>query len=219
MTTFKMMMLAAAAAIPGTVALVAPASAQIGGIAVADPNAAVAQSNAWKAAATQIQSTYKTQIDAAEARRRSIATELQPLYTKFEADQRANVAEATLRTQAAAIQAKETAGNQEIGRLTAPAQRAQAYAIEQIQAQLSAAVQAAVTRKNVQLLLRPDAAMFAQPAANITADVTTELNRLVPSVNSTPPANWQPGQQGAAGGAPAAAAPAATTPARPNTGR
>jgi Skp family chaperone for outer membrane proteins len=220
MKTFKMMMLAAAAAVPGTVALVAPAAAQVGGVAVADPNAAVAGSNAWKAAAAQIQTTYKAQIDSAEARRRAIATELQPLYTKFEADQRANVAEATLRTQATAIQAKETAGNQEIGRLTAPAQRAQAYAIEQIQVQLQAAIQAAVTRKNVQLLVRPDAAMFAAPASNITADITTELNRLVPSVNANPPANWQPGQQGQqAGGAPAAAAPAATTPARPNTGR
>ncbi len=212
MKTFKMMMLAAAAAVPGTVAFVAPASAQV---AVADPNAAVAQSNAWKAAAAQIQTTYKTQIDAAEARRRAIAAELQPLYQKFEADQRANVAEATLRTQANAIQTKETAGNQEISRLTGPAQRAQAYVIEQIQVQLPAAVQAAVTRKNIQVLLRPDAVAFAQPTANITPDVTTELNRLVPSVNAAPPANWQPGQQG--GAAPAAGT--APAPARPNTGR
>ena len=227
MTTFKMMMLAAAAAVPGTVALVAPAAAQVAGIAVADPNAAIAQSNAWKTAAGQIQTTYKTQIDQAETRRRAIATELQPLYTKFEADQRANVAEATLRTQAAAIQAKQTAGEQELARITLPAQRAQAYALEQLQAQLAPAVQAAVTRKNVQLLIRPDAAMFAQPAANITPDVTTELNRLVPSVNINPPANWQPGQQQQAGSAAPAptATPAttparpATTPARPNTGR
>ena len=220
MNSFKMMMLAAAAAVPGTVALVAPASAQVAGVAVADPNAAVTNSNAFRAAATQIQTTYKTQLDQAEARRRAVATELQPLYTKFEADQRANVAEATLRSQATAIQARETAANAELGRLTAPAQRAQAYVVEQMQAQLSAAVQAAVARKGVQLLLRPDAALFAQPAANITADITTELNRLVPSVNATPPANWQPGQQ-AAGAAPAAGTPArpATTPARPNTGR
>lgn len=224
MKTFKMMMLAAAAAVPGTVALVAPAAAQVAGIAVADPNTAVANSTAWRTAAQQIQTTYKTQIDQAEARRRAIATELQPLYTKFEADQRANVAEATLRTQANAIQVKENAGNAEIGRLTAPAQRAQAYAIEQIQAQLGAAVTAATTRKNVQLLLAPNAALFAQPTANITADITTELNRLVPSVGITPPANWQPGQQqqaaatGAAAPAPAAVPPA-TTPPRPATGR
>lgn len=214
MKTIKMMMLAAAAAVPGTVALVAPAAAQVGGVAVADPNAAVAQSTAWRNAAQQIQTTYKTQIDQAEARRQAVAKELQPLYTKFEADQRANAAEATLRTQAQTIQTRETAANQELARLTAPAQRAQAYAIEQIQAQLGAAVTAATTRKNVQLLLTPNATLFAQPAANITADITTELNRLVPSVSITPPANWQPGQQQQAGAAPAAApAPAAVPPA------
>jgi Skp family chaperone for outer membrane proteins len=223
MKTIKMMTLAAAAAVPGTVALVAPAAAQVAGVAVADPNAAVAQSTAWRNAAQQIQTTYKAQIDQAEARRQAVAKELQPLYTKFEADQRANAAEATLRTQAQTIQTRETAANQELARLTAPAQRAQAYAIEQIQAQLGAAVTAATTRKNVQLLLAPNATLFAQPATNITADITTELNRLVPSVSITPPANWQPGQQQQAGAAPAAApapaaVPPASTPKRP-TGR
>ncbi|MGK6319905.1 OmpH family outer membrane protein [Sphingomonas sp. DT-204] len=216
MKTFKMILLAAAAAIPGTVALVAPAAAQVAGIAVANPEAAVARSRAWTAAQQQIQTTYKAQIDQAEARRKAIQAELQPLYAKFEADRKANAAQATLRTQAQTIQTRETAGNQELARLTAPAQRAQAYALEQIQAQLAPAVTAATTRKNVQLLLRPDAALFAQPATDITADVTAELDRLVPSVSITPPANWQPGQQQAAAGAPAAAAPAAsTTPARP----
>jgi hypothetical protein len=99
-------------------------------------------------------------------------------------------------------------------------QRARAYAAEQIGAQLEAAVDAAMSRKKVTLLLRPEAAVQVQPAADITADVTTELNRLVPSVNINPPANWQPGgQQQQAGAAPAAAAPAATTPARTAPGR
>ncbi|HWK34643.1 OmpH family outer membrane protein [Sphingomonas sp.] len=215
MKTFKMILLAAAAAIPGTVALVAPAQAQVAGIAVANPEGAVGRSKAWTAAQQQIQTTYKTQLDQAEARRKAIATELQPLYAAFETARNApNANEAALRTQAQAIQTKETAGNQELGRLTAPAQRAQAYALEQIQAQLSAAVTAATTRKNVQLLLRPDAALFAQPTADITADITTELDRLVPSVSTTPPANWQPGGQ-EQGAAPAAPAPAAPAPARP----
>ena len=219
MKTFKTMMFAAAAA-----TFAVPAAAQVGGIAVADPNNAVARSRAWTTAQSQIQATYKAQIDQAEARRKAITAEIQPLYTKFEADRKANVAEATLRQQATAIQQKETAGNQELARLTQPAQRAQAYALEQIQRQLNAAVTAATQRKNVTLLLRPDAALFAQPAADITADVTAELDRLVPSVNTTPPANWQPGQDGAgaapaASAAPAAAAPAATAPRRQQQGR
>ncbi|MHA6723016.1 OmpH/Skp family outer membrane protein [Sphingomonas sp. RS2018] len=220
MKTIKMMLLAAAVAVPGTMALTAPASAQ--SVAVADPNAAVARSAAWTAAQTQIQATYKAQLDQAEARRTAIATELQPLYTAFETARAApNANEAALRTQANTIQTRETAGNAELQRITAPASRAQAFALEQIQRQLSAAVQAAVTRKGVQVLLRPDAALFAAPTADITADITTELNRLVPSVTTTPPANWQPGQQGQ-GAAPAGTAPTtrpattpSTTPARP----
>ncbi len=222
MTKLKMLLLAAAAAVPGTVALVAPAAAQVAGIAVANPDGAVANSRAWTAARGQIQTTYKTQLDQADARRRAIAAELQPLYAAFEAARGApNANQAALRTQATNIQTRETAGNQEIGRLTAPAQRAQAYALEQISAQLTAAVTAATTRKNVSLLLRPEAVIFAQPTTDITRDITTELDRLVPTVGVTPPANWQPGaQQGAAGAATPGAAPTPAPAApRPNQGR
>ena len=214
MTTFKTLLLAAALAAPGV------ATAQVGGIAVADPEAAVANSRAWSAARTQIQTTYKTQIDQANARRQAVAAELQPLVQAY---QRAAAApgatEASLRPQAQAIQTKEQAANTELGRLTAPAQRAQAYALEQISAKLPDAVNAAVRAKNVSLLLRPNAALFANPAADVTSAITAELDRSVPSVSITPPANWQPGQQqGAAApaAAPAAATAAAATNKRPS---
>ena len=216
MTSFKTLLLAAAMAVPGV------ASAQVAGIAVADPEAAVANSRAWSAARTQIQTTYKTQLDQANARRQAVTTELQPLVTAY---QRAAAApgatEASLRPQAQAIQTKEQAANAELARLTQPAQRAQAYALEQISAKLPDAVNAAVRAKSVSLLLRPNAALFANPTADITSAITAELDRTVPSVGITPPANWQPGQQQGAA-APGAAAPAATpaaTPAKRPTGR
>jgi len=211
MTMIKKLLLAAALAAPATVIATA-ATAQVSGVAVADPQAAIANSRAWTAARTQIEATYKPQLDQAETRRRAIATELQPLVTAYQNAARApGATEASLRPQAQAIQTRETAANQELTRLTAPAQRAQAYAIEQIQAQLNTAVQNAVRARNVSLLLSPQAALFAQPTADITSAVTAELDRLVPSVNTTPPANWQPGQQGQAGaGAPAPATAPAT---------
>lgn len=223
MTSFKNLLLAAALAAPGML-VAGAATAQVAGIAVADPEAAVANSKAWAAARTQISTTYKTQIDQANARRQAITTELNPLVQAY---QRAAAApgatQASLASQAQAIQAKEQAANAELQRLTAPASRAQSYALEQISAKLPDAVNAAVRAKNVSLLLRPNAALFAQPTADITAAITAELDRSVPSVNTTPPANWQPGQNGqqaAAGGiAPAAATPAATTPARRPSGR
>jgi len=216
---------ALAAALAGAALL--PAAAHAQSVAVANPEAAVANTRAWTAARTQIQTTYKTQLDQANARRQAITTELQPLVTAFEtARSQPNANQASLQSQAQAIETRQNAANQELQRLTLPAQRAQAYALEQISARLQEAVQGAVRARNVQLLVRPDAALFAQPAADITAAITAELDRLVPSVNTTPPANWQPGQQGqgagaAAGVAPAAGQPAATTPApaRRSSGR
>jgi Skp family chaperone for outer membrane proteins len=211
MTTFKTLLLAAALVAPAAMTATA-ADAQVSGIAVADAQGAIANSKAWNAARAQIETTYKAQLDQAETRRQAVARELQPLVTAFQAAQRApGASEASLRPQAQAIQTRENAANQELARLTQPAQRAQQYAIEQIQAKLSDAVTAAVRAKNVSLLLRPEAALFAQPTADITAAITTELDRLVPTVSTAVPANWQPNQNGQQqGAAPASAAAAAT---------
>ncbi|MEG8039225.1 OmpH family outer membrane protein [Sphingomonas sp. LR60] len=220
MTNFKHLLLATALVTPGAFTA-ATASAQVAGIAVGDPEAAVANSKAWATARTQIQTTYKAQLDQANTRRQAITTELQPLVAAYQKAAAApGATEASLRTQAQAIQTREQTANAELQRLTAPASRAQAYAIEQISAKLPDAVNGAVRAKNVSLLLRPNAALFAQPTTDITSAITAELDRLVPTVGITPPANWQPGQQGDAAGAaaaPAATAPAATT--RAPTGR
>ena len=209
--TIKTLLLAAALVAPALAAT--PASAQA--IAVANPEGAVANSKAWSAARAQIETTYKAQLDQANARREAVGRELQPLVTAFNTARAApNANQAALQTQAQAIQTREQAAQAELSHLTAPAQRAQAYAIEQISGRLSDAVQAVVRARNVTMLVRPDAVLFANPTADVTAAITTELDRLVPSVGITPPANWQPGQQ-QQGAAPAAAAPAATTPTRP----
>ena len=208
--TIKTLLLAAA--------LVAPAVATTAGaqtVAVANPEGAVGNSRAWAAARTQIETTYKAQLDQANARREAVGRELQPLVTAFNTARAApNANQAALQTQAQAIQTREQAAQAELSRLTAPAQRAQAYAIEQISNRLNEAVQAVVRARNVTMLVRPDAVLFANPTADVTAAITTELDRLVPTVGITPPANWQPGQQ-QQGAAPAATTPAATTPARP----
>jgi Skp family chaperone for outer membrane proteins len=192
----------------------APAVAQVNSIAVANIDAAVQRSTAWTTAMTQMQTTYKPQIDQLNARQTALRNELQPLATKLEADAKApNANQAALQTQYNTLQQRQQAAQQELARIGQPVTRARAYVEEQIVARLDDALRAAMTRKNVNLVLSPQAALSYQPAADITADVTTELNRLVPSASITPPANWQPGQQGQAAAAqPATAAP---TPARP----
>ena len=207
------------AALAPALALVAPAAAQAQtGIGVADPQAAIAGSKAWQAARTQIQTQYKAQLDQAETRSRAIQAELQPLVTQFQAAQKApGATNASLAPQYQAIQARQQAGQAEIARITAPAERAQAYVVEQIQARLGEAAQNVMRSRNVAMIVSPQAVLTAQPTADLTGAISTELDRLVPSVSTAVPANWQPGQGGQA--APAAATPAAATPARGRGGR
>jgi len=213
MTMINKLLLAAALTAPAALTA-APANAQVSGVAVADFQAAIGNTRAFQTARTQLQATYKTQLDQAQTRSTAINAELQPLVTAYQTAAAApNANEATLRTQAQTIQTRQNAANQELGRLTQPYQRAQAYVVEQIEAQLNTAVQNVVRARNVAVLLRPEAiTLVGQPSVDITAAITTELDRLVPTVNTNVPANWQPGQQPRATGA----APAAST--RPATG-
>lgn len=205
--TFKTSLLAAALVAP--VAIAAPAQAQVGGIAVADAEGAVQRSRAFQTAAQQIQTQYKAQLDQANTRRQALQAELQPLLTAYNNAARApNATQASIAPAAQALQTRERAAQQELARLTEPAQRAQAYAVEQIARQLNTAVQNAVRARNVQLLLAPQAAVYAQPAADITPAIVAELDRLVPSVSIAPPAGWQPGQAQQQAAAPAGTAPA-----------
>jgi Skp family chaperone for outer membrane proteins len=186
MTKFKQLILVSALVAPGFMIAAAPAQAQ--SVAVLDPDAAIGNTNAWKTAAASIQSTYKTQIQAAQ--------QSQP-------------------TQWRAAQAKQASMNAELQQLSAPISRARAYALEQISSHEEDAVSNAMKAHNVTVLLNPQATFIAQPSADLTPAVTTELDRLITApVSISPPANWQPGQQKNA----PAAAPAASTQ-RPSQGR
>ena len=204
--TFKHLLLAVATVAPAV--LVANA-AQAQAVAVADPQAAMENTKAFQTAAASIRTTYASTITQVQTRQTAIQAELQPLVTKFQADQRANVPQATLQAEATNIQNRENAARQELGTLSAPIQRAQAYVLEQIQPKLGDAVTAAMKARGVTLLLKPDNAYVIQPASDLTPAITQQLDAVVPSVNATPPAGYQPGQ-GAAGAAPAATTPAPT---------
>jgi Skp family chaperone for outer membrane proteins len=215
MNTYKIL-LATALVTPVTLAAVS-ATAQTANVAIADPDAAIANSKVWAAAQAEIGTTYKAQLDQAKARGEAIAAELQPLYKKLDANgdnqlnpQEIEAARTARRPEIAQIEAKEKAGQEEIGRMTAQASRARAYAAEQVAGKVNDAVTNVVKSRRITLLIRPNAAYFADPAADITPAISTEIDRLIPKASITPPANWQPGQQQAAqrpAGTPAPAAP------------
>ena len=203
------------------VALSAPAAAQIvPGIGIANPDAIVAASSAFQNAETQRQTTYKAQIDQAEARRAAIAAQLEPLYTKLEADsQAASPNRQALQQQAAQIQQIEQSGQAEINRLLQPVALSRAYVVEQISDQLTAAMDAAKARRKITLVLSPNGVISADQAYNLNQDVVNELNRLIPNAQLVPPQGWMPRAQREAAAQQQAQQPAAQPAAQPATSR
>ncbi|QQV78729.1 OmpH family outer membrane protein [Sphingomonas aliaeris] len=213
MNTYKKLLLAAVLVAPAAIMGATQANAQA--VAVADPQGAIGNTKAFTTAVTQIRTQYKAQLDQSTARRAAVQKEIEALALALDTDKNGQVsqqeleaAQAAKRPEIAAIQQKQTAVQQEVGRLEAPAARAQQYAAEQIALKYEGALQSVVSKRGVQLIVRPDAVVFAQPASDLTPAITTELDTLVPTVSITPPANWQPGQAGAAAQQAAPAAPA-----------
>ena len=195
-STFKAAMLA-------TTLIAAPAFAQAATtVAVADVQGAVQRSAAFAAATAQMKVTYATQIAAFDARSKALQAEIAPLATAFQAAQKApNANQAALQAQYATIQTRQQAAQTELQRLSRPIALAQAYVEEQIAGKLDAALKAAMVARGVQLVLQPQATVSYQPTVDITDAVVAELNKTVPTASITPPAGWQPGQQGQPAGA------------------
>ena len=197
-----------AAALPAMAAALAvsPAYAQSKlGVGVADMQRAVNESSAATTARTQMQTTYKATIDSLNARRTALETELKQKNDALQTALRAAGGKPTpaLQTQYDALQKRGQEAQAELQRIGQPLALANAYVEQQIGAKLSDALKSAMTKRNVDLVLQPEATVSYQPTVDITSAVTAELNTLVPTVGIVPPAGWNPQQ--AAQGAPAAA--------------
>lgn len=202
----------------------AAAGTLVPGLAVANLEAVVANSNANKTAASQRPTTYKAQIDAYQAKGTQVQNQLKPLVEKFNKDRAAPGAnQASLQQQAAAIQQIQQSAEQEMNQIVQPVAYSEAYVTEQIEEKLDAAVKAAMAKKNISLVLNPQAIVAVNNNAyNLNQDILDALNAAIPSAQLVPPAGWEPrqlreqrAQQAAQQGQPAApgAAPAAPRPA------
>jgi len=188
----------------------APVQAQT--VATADFDGAVVKTKAFTAANATIQATYKAQITQVEGYQK----EMQTLLAPFDTNKDSRIDDDELRAaQSNPSWQTVVAKQQQISSTQAPIVRAQAYVFEQVSAKLNQAVQTVITARNIALIVKPDAVVYASPTGgNITTAITAELDKLVPTANATPPANWQPG--GAA--APATGAVPTTATPTPATG-
>ena len=219
MKTLSKSLVAASLMLAGSqIAMVAPVAAQaVKGIAVANPTAIVALSNAFKVAEQQRPVTYKAQIDQANARKIQIEAQLRPMATKLQTDaQAANAAsnQAALQQQYAQIQQIEQAGQNEINQILQPVALSRAYVVEQIGDKLEQATKSAMTKKGIEILLDSGSVINAGEPYNLNQAILNEVNVILPSAQLVPPAGWLPRAQREQqaqqqGGAAPAAAPAA----------
>lgn len=196
MKTLKILAGAAALA-SASLSVAVPAAAQVQSVAIVDVEGAIVQSQAYQNAVQAIRQQYASQIQQIDTRRQALQTQLQGLQQTYQQTaSQENADQNALRQQAQQIQQVQQAAQQELGTLEQPISLAQAYAAEQVQVQLTAAVRAAMQQAGVGIVLRPEAAVLAADpaAANLTDETVAQLNSLVQSVQTTPPQGWQPGQ-------------------------
>lgn len=186
-------LLCAGAAIALSAALAAPAAAQVNGIGVTNPQGAIFGTKALADAYGQINTTYAQAI----AQLQQTQQQRDQLMRQFDTDQDGALSEA----ETAAAQANTTAVqqlqtlNQTIAQQQQPISLAQIYVIEQIAMQYGTALQQVITQKSVQMILEPDAVVYAPDEAVLTDDVTAALDQLIPAATTAVPAGWQPQQQ------------------------
>lgn len=214
---------AASVALGAVSAMPMVAQAQVvKGIGVADQRLAVFNSSAFQNARTQRPTTYKPQIDQANTFRQQVAAQLQPMVDKVNADAKAaKPDENSLRQQVAQIQGIEAQAQEQLNQILAPIALSEAYVLEQIEDQFDAAVKRAMAKRNISIVFDMNATMSHNAAYDMTADITAELNAVLPNAQLVPPPGWLPRAQREAQAAQAAAgaqpaAPAATTPAQPD---
>jgi Skp family chaperone for outer membrane proteins len=175
-------------------AAAAPAAAQ-SEIAYANPDGVVQASNAFRVANQQRQVTYKAQFDQYEKRRGELEAQMQGLQKAFEAARSApNPNQASLQQQAQQIQALQQSAQAELQQITQPIVYSQAYVSEQISDKLPAAVNAAMAKRGVKLLLNQESVILESPSYNLNPAIVAELNALLPTAQIVPPAGWEPRQ-------------------------
>ncbi len=187
---------AVAAALLSAAAVTVPVSAQVSGIATADASVAIARTKALSTAYQQIGTQYASVAQQIQTKR----TEINNINMQLDTNKDKELTQAELDV---AIKAKNPLLTQldtkqrEINQLQEPIVKAQLFTVESIAMKYEAAQQAVITAKKVNIILSPEAFVWAPDSVDITTLITAELDKSVPSVAITPPANWRPSRQGA----------------------
>jgi Skp family chaperone for outer membrane proteins len=186
-----------AAALLSAAFIAGPATAQVNGIATADASVAIARSKALGQAYQQIGTTFASNAQLMQNKRK----EINDINAQLDTNKDKELSQAELDV---AIKAKNPlltqidAKQQEINQLQDPIVKAQLFVVETIALKYEAAQQAVITAKKINVILSPEAFVWAPDSVDVTSLITAELDKTVPTAAITPPANWRPSRQGAA---------------------
>lgn len=188
MTNILKPALAAGIALAGLAA--APVAAQVNGIATANTAVAVAGTSALQTGYQQIATQYESQRQSLEQTQQQRQALVQQLDTN--GDGQLSDAEANAAPEATVTQVQQL--DQQIQQIQGPIQRARVYVVSQLAEQYSAAIQQVISDRSIQMMISPDALIYAPDSADVTQSVTEALNTRVPTANITVPEGWQPNQ-------------------------
>ena len=190
----KILNTAIVAALLSATAIAVPATAQVSGIAAAEPAVAIARSKALGSAYQQIGTQYAGVVQQMQTK----GQEINNINAQLDTNKDKELTQAEFDV---AIKAKNPLLTQldekqkEVNALQEPIILAQIYAVEQVALKYDAALQAVITAKKISVILAPDAFIWAPEAVFVTPAITAELDKAVPSVAITPPAGWGPSRQ------------------------
>jgi len=186
------------AALAASVLLPTAANAQAipaAAVAVVDLERVTTDCNACKTASAAL----KAQVTALNTREQQLAA---PLQTEGKSIQAAIDAlngkepDAALQARIKTFQAKQQSGSQELQRQQQQVQRNQAYIQQQIQAKLGPIYQQVMQRRGANVLLEVGSTLATSATVDVTADVVTALNAVLPSLVTIAPAEKPAQPQG-----------------------
>ncbi|MFM2257921.1 MAG: hypothetical protein RIQ28_1768, partial [Pseudomonadota bacterium] len=141
----------------------------------------------------QIETTFASNLDLIDARTAESQQLQQQLATQFDANKDNQLSpeeQQKMQASNSPLIAQINAKQEEIAKLVQPIRAAQIFVVDSVDKSYSQALKDVVAANKINVVLAPDAVLWAPDAINITSKVTQRLDVLVPAVSITPPEEY-----------------------------
>lgn len=192
-----------AAALAASAAVIAavPAQAQVAGLATVNQIEVLTKAKAFTTAEKQIETTFKPVQDQIKARQEKFQAEAKPLIATIDTNKDGQVSEEEEQAAAARkdpnytkLLALQNQANEDVRKLQMPSIMAELFAFEKLLTLYEAAQIQVVNARKINVILQPEAIIYAPDAMDIGDAILAELDKT-PTVSITPPADWRPQQR------------------------